>query len=91
MRPLLKTMWFVVFIAHLTFVGAKWWAQDFQKSMPLLGWVPFISGMDATRLIIYFLYLYLYLYLYCHMVTNYFILAPSISLVPGVFLFLNTL
>jgi hypothetical protein len=68
MRPLLKTMWFVVFIAHLTFVGAEWWAQDFQKSMPLLGWVPFISGMDATILMIYFLYLYLY----CYMVTNFF-------------------
>jgi len=77
-------LWYLYLI---TFVGAKWWAQDFQKSMPLLGWVPFISGMDATIVIIYFLYFYLY----CHMVTIFFILAPSISLVPGVFLFLDTL
>jgi hypothetical protein len=46
-------MWFVVFIAHLSFVGAEWWAQDFQKSMPLLGWVPLISGMVGA------MYLYL--------------------------------
>jgi hypothetical protein len=38
------SIWLVVIIAHLSFVGAEWWAQDFQKSMPLLGWVPFIPG-----------------------------------------------
>jgi len=40
-----------------SFLGAEWWAQDFQKSMPLLGWVPFISGMYATILRFLFLYL----------------------------------
>jgi hypothetical protein len=83
-------MWFVVFIVHLTFVGAEWWAQDFQKSMPLLGWVPFISGMDATILMIYFLFLYLYIYIVIWSPIS-FILAPSISPVPGVFFLLNTL
>lgn len=38
----------------IPFVGAEWWAQDFQKSVPLLGWVPFIAGIDATMLMIFF-------------------------------------
>lgn len=26
------------------FLGAEWWAQPFGKSIPLLSWVPYISG-----------------------------------------------
>lgn len=28
-------------------LGAEWWAQDFRKSLPFLGWIPipFLSGM----------------------------------------------
>lgn len=34
----------LIYAAHFLtfFLGAEWWAQDFRKSIPLLGWIPFL-------------------------------------------------
>ncbi|XP_062077040.1 choline/ethanolaminephosphotransferase 1-like [Humulus lupulus] len=36
-------------------VGAEWWAQQFGKSMPFLNWVPFISEIPTSRLVLFFM------------------------------------
>ncbi|GJN18823.1 hypothetical protein PR202_gb06026 [Eleusine coracana subsp. coracana] len=39
----------LIYLCHFFtfFTGAKWWAQDFRKSMPLLGWVPFVPDIPV--------------------------------------------
>ncbi|OEL15243.1 Choline/ethanolaminephosphotransferase 1 [Dichanthelium oligosanthes] len=39
----------LIYVCHFFtfFTGAEWWAQDFQKSMPLLGWVPFVPEIPV--------------------------------------------
>ncbi|GJM90034.1 hypothetical protein PR202_ga06273 [Eleusine coracana subsp. coracana] len=32
--------------------GAEWWAQDFRKSMPLLGWVPFVPEIPVYSIVL---------------------------------------
>lgn len=40
---------------HLSVIvipGAEWWAQDVGKSIPLLGWVPFIDGIIVSLVLL---------------------------------------
>ena len=55
--------------------GAEWWAQDFRKSMPLLGWVPLIPGTYAAAFM--FSFIFIFIYSYDHQISL--ILALSIS------------
>ncbi|TVU33634.1 hypothetical protein EJB05_25460 [Eragrostis curvula] len=34
------------------FSGAEWWVQDFRKSMPLLGWVPFVPEIPVYDIVL---------------------------------------
>ncbi|AQK67917.1 Ethanolaminephosphotransferase [Zea mays] len=44
----------LIYLCHFFtfFTGAEWWAQDFQKSMPLLGWVPLISEIPVYDIVL---------------------------------------
>ncbi|CAN6247442.1 unnamed protein product [Urochloa humidicola] len=44
----------LIYLCHFFtfFTGAEWWAQDFQKSMPLLGWVPLIPEIPVYDIVL---------------------------------------
>jgi len=44
----------LIYLCHFFtfFAGAEWWAQDFQKSMPLLGWVPLIPEIPVYDIVL---------------------------------------
>ncbi|KAI3807644.1 hypothetical protein L1987_23577 [Smallanthus sonchifolius] len=45
----------LIYMAHFftAIVGAEWWAQDVGKSIPLLGWVPFIDGIPTYGAVLF--------------------------------------
>ncbi|XP_074591356.1 choline/ethanolaminephosphotransferase 1-like [Curcuma longa] len=44
----------LIYVCHwLTFfLGAEWWAQDFRKSIPLFGWVPFLPEIPVYGIVL---------------------------------------
>ncbi|KAG2655547.1 hypothetical protein PVAP13_1KG016100 [Panicum virgatum] len=44
----------LIYLCHFFtfFAGAEWWAHDFQKSMPLLGWVPLIPEIPVYDIVL---------------------------------------
>ncbi|XP_042452202.1 choline/ethanolaminephosphotransferase 1-like [Zingiber officinale] len=44
----------LIYVCHwLTFfLGAEWWAQDFRKSIPLFGWVPFLPEIPVYVIVL---------------------------------------
>ncbi|KAM6548236.1 hypothetical protein CsatB_019912 [Cannabis sativa] len=47
----------LIYVGHFftAIVGAEWWAQQFGKSVPFLSWVPFISEIPTSRLVLFFM------------------------------------
>ncbi|XP_064951307.1 choline/ethanolaminephosphotransferase 1-like isoform X1 [Musa acuminata AAA Group] len=45
----------LIYVCHwLTFfLGAEWWAQDFRKSIPFLGWVPLIPEIPVYSVVLF--------------------------------------
>ncbi|KAK6931421.1 CDP-alcohol phosphatidyltransferase [Dillenia turbinata] len=45
----------LIYVCHFftAFVGAEWWAQEFGKSFPILSWVPFISEIPTSKLVLF--------------------------------------
>ncbi|GKC04084.1 choline/ethanolaminephosphotransferase 1, partial [Tanacetum coccineum] len=50
----------LIYVAHFftAIVGAEWWAQDVGKSIPLLGWVPFIDGIPTYGAVLFFMIIF---------------------------------
>nr|XP_043614581.1 choline/ethanolaminephosphotransferase 1-like isoform X2 [Erigeron canadensis] len=50
----------LIYVAHFftAIVGAEWWAQDVGKSIPLLGWVPFIDGIPTYGAVLFCMILF---------------------------------
>ncbi|KAL8137975.1 hypothetical protein V2J09_003976, partial [Rumex salicifolius] len=45
----------IIYLCHFftTFVGAEWWAQVSDKSIPFLSWVPLFNGIPTYRAVLY--------------------------------------
>ncbi|PPR94806.1 hypothetical protein GOBAR_AA25858 [Gossypium barbadense] len=38
-----------------TIVGAQWWAQPFQQSIPFLSWIPYVNELPTYKAAVYLL------------------------------------
>ncbi|GLT91712.1 hypothetical protein SLE2022_095870 [Rubroshorea leprosula] len=45
----------LIYVSHFmtAIVGAQWWAQQFGKSIPFFGWVPFISEIPTFKAVLF--------------------------------------
>ncbi|KAK3421775.1 hypothetical protein EUGRSUZ_G02395 [Eucalyptus grandis] len=45
----------MIYVSHFftAIVGAEWWAQQFGKSIPLIGWVPFLSEVPTFKAVLF--------------------------------------
>lgn len=45
----------LIYVCHFftTFVGAEWWAAQLGTSLPILSWVPFLSGIPTYQAVLY--------------------------------------
>ncbi|KAF4402697.1 hypothetical protein G4B88_012482 [Cannabis sativa] len=46
---------FTAIVGNVLTLCAEWWAQQFGKSVPFLSWVPFISEIPTSRLVLFFM------------------------------------
>ncbi|CAJ1932155.1 unnamed protein product [Sphenostylis stenocarpa] len=44
----------IIYICHFftAIVGAEWWAQPFEKSLPFLSWIPYLGGFPTFKSIL---------------------------------------
>lgn len=44
----------LIYLSHFftALVGSEWWAQPFGKSMPLVGWVPFLNEIPTNKAVL---------------------------------------
>ncbi|KAL5725573.1 ethanolaminephosphotransferase [Ranunculus cassubicifolius] len=50
----------LIYMAHTftAFVGAEWWAQHLGQSVPFLSWLPIISDIPVSKLVLYFMIIF---------------------------------